>query len=74
VYRLLADDDGAEIDNTVCVCVGACVFVCGCYYMCPHTTICVLILLSVSAYYICVLILRYVSSYYMRVSSMKTHI
>jgi hypothetical protein len=40
-------------------------------YLCPHTTICVLILLSVSSYYymcphtsICVLILLSVSAYY----------
>jgi hypothetical protein len=33
-------------------------------YMCPHTTICVLVLLYVSSYYVCVLIHQYVSSYY----------
>jgi hypothetical protein len=54
----------------VCVCVRARACV---YYMCPHTTICVLILPYVSSYYyICVLRLQYiyphttvcVSSYY----------
>ena len=44
---------------------GGTVIVSSCYYMCPHTTLCVLMLLYVSSYYyICLLMLLYVSSYY----------